>query len=154
MKNLVKIVANKNTDEVVTERIITDKAGVQRTVGVIMVQSKALASLSSLGRVATRTAFITLEQDAIEFLADELVDGAEFPVSGKIVVVETTVPYVSSKGKKQEPKINPTTGVVMTFQGKPVYRNSFFSENVNEADIFLTEVKGMSDMDAHGESPE
>jgi hypothetical protein len=153
MKNLVKIVANKNTDEVVTERIITDKAGVQRTVGVIMVQSKALASLSSLGRVATRTAFITLEQDAIEFLADELVDGAEFPVSGKIVISETTVPYISSKGKKQEPKINPTTGAVMTFQGKPVYRNSFFSENVNEADIFLTDVKVAMDADG-GDSPE
>ena len=139
MKNSVKVVANKNTGEVVTMRTITDKNGDSREVGVVMVQSKTLSGLSALGRVSTRTAFITLEEEALEFLGNDLQDGAEFPIAGKICIEETLTPYIRKDGSKQESKINPTTKEVITFKGSPVYRNSFFTEDVNHADVFLKE---------------
>lgn len=139
MNNSVKVVANKNTGEVITSRTITDKEGNSREVGVVMVQSKTLSGLSALGRVSTRTAFITLEEEAMDFLGDSLKDGHNFPIAGKICIEETLTPYVRKDGTPQEPKINPSTGEVITFQGQPVYRNSFFTEDVNQADVFLKE---------------
>ena len=142
MKNQVKIVANSKTGKVVTMKTITDKStGEEREVGSVMVQSKALSGLSRLGRVSTRTAFITLEQDALDFLEDELIDGAVFPQDGKIIVEETLKPYVKSNGDKQEPKINPTTKAIITYQGKPVYRNTYFTDDLNAQDVFLKDAQ-------------
>jgi len=136
--NQVKIVANSKTGSVVTMKTITDKkTGETREVGSVMVQSRALSGLSALGRVQTRTAFLTLEQDALEFLDAHLSDGAVLPVPGRIVVQETLTPYTTKAGKIQEAKINPTSGAIITYQGQPVYRNTYFSENVNEMDVFL-----------------
>lgn len=151
MKNQVLVVANKNTGEIVTERTITDKDGESREVGVVMVQSKSLAGLSSLGRVSTRTAFVTLEQDALDFLGNDLQEGKPFPIEGKICIEETLTPYVRKDGSTQEPKINPTTKEVITYHGKPVYRNSFFTEDVNQSDVFLKE---SISADAGVEAPE
>jgi hypothetical protein len=151
MKNQVKVVANKNTGETVTMRTITDKDGESREVGVVMVQSTALAGLSALGRLSKRTAFITLEEDALEFLAGDLNDGADFPVAGKICIEETLTPYVRKDGTKQEPKINPTTEEVITYNGQPVYRNSFFTEDINQADVFLKE---SASVEAGSDTPE
>ena len=145
------VVANKNTGDVVTMRTITNKDGEAREVGVVMVQSKSLSGLGALARVSTRTAFITLEADALEFLGDSLKDGQPFPQEGKIVIEETLTPYVRKDGSTQEPKINPTTEEVITYQGQPVYRNSFFSEDINQSDIFLKEsINAM----ARSEAPE
>lgn len=151
MKNQVKVVANKNTGETVTMRTITDKDGESREVGVVMVQSTALAGLSALGRLSKRTAFITLEEEALEFLAGDLNDGADFPVAGKICIEETLTPYVRKDGTKQEPKINPTTEEVITYNGEPVYRNSFFTEDINQADVFLKE---SAQVEAGSDTPE
>ena len=138
MKNQVTIVANSRTGNVVTMKTITDKAsGDTREVGSVMVQSKSLSGLSRLGRVSTRTAFLTLEADALEFLDDYLVDGGILPMEGKIVVEETLTPYVTKAGKKQDAKINPTTKKVITFEGKPVYRNTYFTDDLNVKDVFL-----------------
>lgn len=139
MKNQVLVVANKNTGEVLTSRTITDKDGNEREVGVVMVQSKALSGLATLGRVSTRTAFVTLEAEALEFIGDSLKDGQPFPADGKICIEETLTPYTRKDGSIQEAKINPTTKEVITYNGQPVYRNSFFSEDVNQADVFLKE---------------
>lgn len=141
MKNQVTIVENSKTGNVVTMKTITDKAtGESREVGSVMVQSKALSGLSRIGRVSTRTAFLTLEQDALDFLADSLVHNAILPIAGKIVVEETLSPYIKKDGKKQDPKINPTTKAVITYQGKPVYRNTYFTNILETQDIFLKDV--------------
>lgn len=138
MKNQVTIVANSKTGNVVTMKSITDKStGEVREVGSVMVQSKSVSGLSRLGRVSTRTAFLTLEADALEFLEDSLVDGAILPIDGKIVVEETLKPYIKKDGKKQEPKINPSTKKVITYQGKPVYRNTYFTEDLSAKDVLL-----------------
>lgn len=151
MKNKVLVVANKNTGEVVTNRTITNKDGETREVGVVMVQSKSLSGLATLGRVSSRTAFITLEEEALEFLEDSLKAGQPFPVEGKIVIEETLVPYVRKDGTTQEPKINPTTQEVVKYQGQPVYRNSFFTEDMNAQDVFLRESAAVA---AGAEAPE
>lgn len=153
MNNQVTIVANSTSGLVVNMRTITDKStGESREVGSVMVQSKALSGLSRLGRVQTRTAFITLEQEALDFLGDSLTDGAILPVAGKIVIEETLTPYVRKDGSKQEAKINPTTNQVITYQGQPVYRNTYFSEDVNAQDVFLRETPAMAGVST--DSPE
>jgi len=148
MKNQVTIVANSKTGNVVTMKTITDKStGEEREVGSVMVQSKALSGLSRLGRVSTRTAFLTLEADALEFLEDSLDDRAVLPIAGKIEIDETLKPYVKKNGDKQEPKINPTTKSVITYQCKPVYRNTYFTYVVNAVDVLLKD-NASSDNDA------
>ena len=137
MNNQVLVCAHPETGAVVTMREITDSnTGETREVGNVMVQSKTLGNLSGLGRVQTRTAFVTLEQEALDFLGDSLRDNAPFPIEGRIVVQETLEPWVSKSGKKQEPKINPSTNEVITYQGQPVYRNTFFS-TTGDQDVFL-----------------
>jgi hypothetical protein len=141
MKTLVTIVANSKTGKVVTMKSITDKkTGETRQTGSVMVQSKTITGLDRIGRVSTRTAFMTLEEDVLELISDHLVDGAEFPYAGKIVIEETTVPYIKKDGKKQDAKINPSTKQVITYQGKPVYRNSYFTQDLSVQDIFLKDV--------------
>lgn len=145
MKNQVTIVANSKTGNVVAMKSITDsKTGEIREVGSVMVQSKSLSGLSRLGRVSTRTAFLTLEQDALDFLEDSLVDGAILPIAGKIVIEETLKPYIRKDGTKQDPKINPTTKAIITYQGKPVYRNTYFTDDVSTPDVFLKDAPSVN----------
>ena len=137
MKNQVTIVANSKTGKVVQMKTITDsKTGETREVGSVMLQSSTITGLGRLARASVRTCFLTLEQSALDLMQDYLVDGAEFPFDGRIRVVETLKPYVRKNGKPQDPKINPTSKKVITYQGKPVYRNTEFSET-NEPDVFL-----------------
>ena len=141
MKNQIVLVkAHKETGNVVTMRTITRSNGETEEVGTVMVQSKSLANLSGLGGLQTRTAFITLTQDALDFLGDSLRADKPFPVDGKIVIQETLEPYISKAGKQQEPKINPSTKEVVTYHGQPVYRNMMFTEDLNAQDVFLREV--------------
>lgn len=133
------VIPHKETGMLITMREITDsRTGDKREVGTVMVQSKSLSGLGALARVSTRTAFITLEADAIEFLGDSLKPNKPFPVDGKIVIEETLEPYVKSNGDTQEPKINPTTGETITHMGAPVYRNMYFTENLDQQDVYLT----------------
>jgi hypothetical protein len=138
MKKSKTLVVNNKQGDVVTMRSITDKTtGEVREIGNIMVQSTSITGLSKLGRKSKRTAFISLEADVLEYLLDELVDGQPFPIDGKIVINETIVPYVKKDGTFQDAKTRGKGGTVMTFQGDPIYRNSFFSENLDETDILL-----------------
>jgi hypothetical protein len=52
---------------------------------------------------------------------------------GKIVIKETTEPAYDG----QKPKINPSTQEVIKHGGKPIYRNSMFTQNMQEFDIIL-----------------
>lgn len=138
MNTKITIVANPNTGNVITEREMTNKDGSTSVLGVIQLSQKSMTGLSGIGRVSKRTAFVTLGEDALEFMADSLVEGNEFPVAGRLVIEETLKGWVSKDGKKsQDPKINPTTKDVITYAGQPVYRNTSFSEDVNAVDVFL-----------------
>ena len=138
MKTQVRILANSKTGQIVNMRTITDKqTGEIQNVGSVMVQSKTLAGFSGIARVQTRTAYVTLPEEALDMIGDQLIDGAVFPFDGKIVVEETLTPYIKKDGTKQEPKINPSTNEVITYQGQPVYRNTYFTEDLNAQDVFL-----------------
>lgn len=141
MKNLVKVLANKNTGEVFNETLVENKqTGETETFYNVMVSQKSLSNLSGLGRVSHRTAFLKLPAEALELIGD-LKDGDVFPQQGKIVVKETLEPYkwTDKDGNKrvQEPKINPSTQEVITFEGQPVYRNQYFTTDLSEQDVFL-----------------
>lgn len=140
MKNQVIIKENSKTGLVVNMRSITDKeTGEMREVASVMLQQKSLTGLSRLARVSTRTAFITLELDALEMLQDELIADAPFPFAGKIVIEETLTPYIKSNGEPQDPKTKGKGGAVITYEGKPVYRNSKFTTDLSEQDVLLKE---------------
>jgi hypothetical protein len=47
-------------------------------------------------------------------------EGSAFPMPSKLVVEESTIPFYTG----QEPKINPQTKEIITFEGKAVYRNT------------------------------
>lgn len=145
MNTQVFIKENSSTGNVIEMKTITDKNTQEtRQIGSVMVQSETLTGLSRFARTSVRTAFLTLEQSAIDWLSgknpdgiDYLVDGTQLPQAGHIVIKETLEPYMKKNKKPQDPKINPSTMKVITYKGKPVYRNSYFSEDFNEKDVFL-----------------
>ena len=148
MKNQVLVVENSKTGNVITMKTIKDsKTGESREVGSVMVQSKAPTGLSRIGRLSVRTAFVTLEQDLLDYFDGEINNNEPFPMQGKIVVNETLKPYIfksgPKKGQPQDAKTKGKGGAVIKHNGKPVYRNSFFSTNMDEQDILLA-----SDQDA------
>ena len=59
-------------------------------------------------------------------------DGQKLP--GKIVVKEQLEPFYPG----QDPKINPETDEVLTQGGHPIYRNTYYTENINEQDMLLS----------------
>ena len=71
-----------------------------------------------------RRAFYTGRTEVIEQLVQEynLVEGSEFPIEGKILIIESLEPQYEG----HEPKKNPTNGEVMTQDGALIYRNQIF----------------------------
>lgn len=141
MKSKVIVRAHKETGAIVTMKTIVDKeSGEERQVGTVMVEQTTVTGLSKIARIAKRVAFITLEEEVVDLLSPMLVDGGEFPVEGKLVVTETTVPYVKKDGTPQEPKRHGGTNEVMMFKGTPIYRNTDFSEIMSTQDTLLVDV--------------
>lgn len=138
MNTKVIVRAHKETGALVTmKNIINKEDGSERAVGTVMVEQSAITGLSGIGRVSKRVAFITLEEEVVDLLKPSLVDGGEFPVQGKLVVTETTVPYIKKDGTPQEPKRHGGTNEVMTYKGQPIYRNTDFSEDLKAVDVLL-----------------
>ena len=141
MKSKVIVRAHKETGAIVTMKTIVDKeSGEERQVGTVMVEQTTVTGLSKIARIAKRVAFITLEEEVVNLLSPMLVDGGEFPVEGKLVVTETTVPYLKKDGTPQEPKRHGGTNEVMMFKGTPIYRNTDFSEIMSTQDTLLVNV--------------
>ena len=138
MKLPILVQEHPETGELITMKTITNKkTGEERQVGNIMVRQNVISGLSGIGRVGKRVAFITLEEEVCELLKPMLSANQPFPVEGKIVVEETLTPYIKSDGTTQTPKTNPDTGEVITYQGSPVYRNTFFTEVMSTQDTYL-----------------
>ena len=153
-KQIVIAKAHKDTGELLTSRTISRKVGdevIEETVYTVMVQSKSLANLSGIGGLQTRTAFITLREEAVEYLGSSLQADKPFPEEGKIVIRESLEPYISKSGKQQEPKINPTTKEPILYKGQPVYRNMEFTQDMDAQDVFLREVSTGVEVEAEQE---
>ena len=71
-----------------------------------------------------RRAFYTGRTEIIEQLVQEynLVEGSEFPIEGKILIIESLEPQYEG----HEPKKNPNNGELMTQDGALIYRNQIF----------------------------
>ena len=67
-----------------------------------------------------RRAFYTGKIIDVEDLVKEfnLKEGSDFPVEGKIIILESTSPFYEG----QEPKKNPSNGEEITFEGALIYR--------------------------------
>ena len=67
-----------------------------------------------------RRAFYTGKTTDVEDLIKEfnLKEGSDFPVEGKIIILESTSPFYEG----QEPKKNPSNGEEITFEGALIYR--------------------------------
>jgi len=143
MKSKVIVRAHKDTGAIVTMKTIVNKeTGEEREVGTVMVEQSRITGLGAIARVSKRVAFVTLEQEVVDILKPMLVDGGEFPVEGKLVVTETTTPYIKKDGTTQEPKRHGGTGEVMMYKGEPIYRNTDFSEDMSAQDVLLKDVAG------------
>ena len=153
MKSAVTILAHSVTKNVVTLKEIKNKDGVVSTVGSFMVEQSVISGLSrnSIGQSSRRIAYITLGESAINILLKNnmLEDGKELPFKGQVCIEETLTPYLyktgEKKGQKQSPKIFPKghakAGEEITYMGQPVYRNTFFTEDLDVKDVFLKESK-------------
>ena len=143
MKLPILVQAHPETKAVITMKTITNKeSGEERQVGNIMVRQSSVSGLSGIGRLSKRVAFITLEEEVVDLLRPLVLDNKPFPVDGKLVVQETLVPYIKADGTPQTPKIHGQTGEIMTYQGSPIYRNTFFTEVMSIQDIFLRDSSG------------
>ena len=71
-----------------------------------------------------RRAFYTGRTEVIEQLVQEynLVEGSEFPIEGKILIIESLEPQYEG----HESKKNPNNGELMTQDGALIYRNQIF----------------------------
>ena len=137
MNQVVLVKENVNTGELVTFKKVENKEGEVLKLGTIMVSQETFTGFSGIARVSRRVAFITVEEKMANALLPSLRDNSPFPVNGKIIIKETTTPYVRKDGSLQSPKINPTTGEVITYNGNPVYRNTQFTEDLSAVDVFL-----------------
>jgi hypothetical protein len=143
MKSKVLVRAHKDTGAIVTMKTIVNKeTGEERQVGTVMVEQSKITGLGAIARIAKRVAFVTLEEEVVNLLQPMLTNGGEFPVEGKLVVTETTKPYIKKDGSLQEPKKNGSTGQVMMYKGEPIYRNTDFSEDMSAQDVLLRDVSG------------
>jgi hypothetical protein len=62
-----------------------------------------------------------------------LKDGKELPIQGKIIIRESFEPFYAG----QQAKINPSNKALVQFLGRSVYRQSIFTSNMNERDMFI-----------------
>tara|TARA_R110000851_G_scaffold151564_1_gene292804 strand:+ start:124 stop:597 length:474 start_codon:yes stop_codon:yes gene_type:complete len=145
MNNPVLVKENPNNGLLVTMKDAKDASGKAIQLGTIRVEQVVVSVTRGYVNVSKRSAFLTLREEQLSALAPLLVKDGAFPVPGKLVVTETLTPYVSkSTGKVQDPKMNPTTKQVITYQGQPVYMNTDFESNLNAQDTFLRDTPALA----------
>lgn len=121
----VKVAINSKNNQVFTAKTTPSKDG--KTYGFYIVESNHTSMEGGFIRTTRRTATLTVD------VAQNPGWTAGFPLSGKIVIEESHTPFYEG----QEVKINPTTKEAVLVNGKPVYRQSRYTENVNAQDVLL-----------------
>ena len=102
----------------------------------VMLQQKDLSINGTFMGESKKACFLTMSNATFESFTQkygELQPGQEFPITGKLVVTETTV----QSAENQKPKINPETQAVITHSGLPVYRNTEFTTDMAAQDVLL-----------------
>lgn len=127
------VIKHPETGDIITTFTKDDANGVEQTYGTVRVDETVLMIANGFTSKQSRTAFITLDADALEILSPHIKDGHPYPMEGKIVVKETFTPQWVG----HSPKINPTTNENVLVDGKLVYRSSDFSSDMNQSDVLL-----------------
>lgn len=97
-------------------------------VGYVRVEQVSSGIVNGWHQVSKRGALIMGSPDV---LRENYFEGKTLP--GKIVVKETLEPRYDG----QSPKINPSTGEVLTKNGMPIYRNTEYTGNPEEFDVLI-----------------
>ena len=84
-------------------------------------------------RNAKRSAFIKGKVEDLK--ASNYKEGTE--INGKIVVIESLTPF-NSENPDRDLKIAGDTGVICRIDDQPIYRQSFFTTNLNAYDELIT----------------
>jgi hypothetical protein len=103
----------------------------------VRVESSTITNDDGFMDLKTRVAKVRMPVKLAEILVAKglLKEGKEFPMQGKIIVRESFEPFYEG----QEPKINPSTAELVLFLGEPIYRQSIFTSNMNDRDMFIRE---------------
>lgn len=125
MNNQVKVTAKDGKVVIASEN--------KPEFGYIRVESKHTTFEDGWLQEQNRSALIRGKVEGLNKLG--LVEGKS--IMGKIYVKESLTPF----GPSQNPKINPETGATITHNGSPVYRESYFTADMNKADELLSSDK-------------
>ena len=131
MNNKVKVTAKDN-------KVVNSKDGAEY--GYIRVESTQTSFEG--GFIQTKKASALIRGKVEELKALGMKEGQE--LTGKIIHKESTTPSYDG----QSPKINPSTGEVMNNNGSPIYRESFFTANLNAQDELLANDKAEATVEA------
>jgi len=101
----------------------------------VKVQSSVLENDEGFWNMRTRIATIRLQVSLAKSLVEKclLKNGKELPIQGKIIIRESFEPFYEG----QQVKINPSTGEVILYMNRPIYRQSIFTSNMDERDMFI-----------------
>jgi hypothetical protein len=124
------VTAHPETGELITR--FKNEAGA--SFGKIRLDQAELVISNGFSRFAKRSAFITVEGSTADVLAGMLVEGQPYPMQGKIVVTESTKPFYPGQEAKRKGK----DGEIILSNGKPVYRDTEFTSDMNRADVYIT----------------
>jgi hypothetical protein len=124
MNNIVKVTAKDG-------KVVNSKDGAEY--GYIRVESTQTSMEN--GFISSKKASALIRGKVEELKALGLKEGQS--LSGKIIHKESTTPSYDG----QSPKINPSTGEIMTSGGSPIFRESFFTANLNANDELLAHDK-------------
>jgi len=148
MNNQVTIAENSKTGVISTASTYVDKdTKEEKTHYKVMIKQTSFVSSNGYVNEVSRVAFITLDEKTHNAFdaAGLLVNGATLPLPGKIVVEEVLTFYTSKKGVKQKPKRAGAGKRIMTHKGMPIYRNTMFTQDMAQPDIFLKETPETDD---------
>jgi hypothetical protein len=144
----VKIKEHPKTGEIINNISTSAKDG--KEYGTIRVDQAVLDANGGFLNKKNRTAFIRGEKGSLLDLCEGLKDGDDFPLGGKILILESHTPFYDN----QSPKINPETGEVVKADGRAVYRAYEWTDDMSAQDVFLRDaIKDSveSELDALGE---
>lgn len=125
MNNQVKVTAKEGQVVIASEN--------KPEYGYIRVEAKNTSMENGWIQEQTRSALIRGKVESLKSLGFK--EGST--MFGKIYVKESFTPF----SPNQKPKINPSTGEIVTNNGSPVYRESYFTSDMNKADELLASDK-------------
>ena len=129
--NQPTVKAHPETGKVVT-RFSPD--GSDEVYGKVRIDETTLVVKSGFSRFATRSAFITVDEETADILDSMIQDGDAYPVQGKIVVRESFKPFYDG----HEPKRKGKGGDIVTIDGQPVYRETEFVTDMTLEDVMVS----------------